>query len=288
MMRLISILFVTSISVSLCAQPTPAALGSLKFSYIKGGTFMMGDFANDGFSPDETPPHFVEIGDFFLSQIEVSNAQYCIFLNEVGNRHEGGDFWLDIYNSECLIEMSDRGYVPKEGFADHPVIRVSWYGARAFSEWVGGRLPTEAEWEYAARNAGLPQQYPYGDRLTRAFANIVGVGSRDQYEMTAPVRHFPPSRLGLYAMAGNVWEWCADWYAADYYESSPEINPMGPSTGEFRVMRGGSWNHSRWNCRAITRGRDLPKQHAIDVGFRVVIPAVSEKKVRQFQINKKP
>jgi len=248
----------------------------------------MGDFANDGFSPDESPPHFVEVKDFFLSQIEISNAQYCIFLNEIGNRHEGGDFWLDIYNLECLIEMSKRGFIPKEGYENHPVVRVSWFGARAYAEWVGGRLPTEAEWEYAARNAGLPQQYAYGDRLTRAFANIVGVGSRDQFDGTAPVRHFPPSRLGLYAMAGNVWEWCMDWYEPDYYGSSPEISPQGPEQGEFRVMRGGSWNHSRWNCRAVTRGRDLPQKHANDVGFRVVIPAVTKKKVRQFQINKKP
>ncbi len=280
---IICLLFHTTPSYS---QSSVSVLGSVEFSFINGGTFLMGDFAGDGFSPDESPSHFVEIYDFFLSQTEVTNLQYCIFLNELGNRHEGGCYWVDIGHPDCKIEIVNGKYTPLAQFSKVPVVRVSWYGARAFAEWAGGRLPFEAEWEYAARDMGLPQQYPFGQRLHHGQANFVGRGSIDVFEGVAAVSSFRPSRLALFDMAGNVWEWCMDWYDLNYYKDSPEIMPYGPENGNYKVIRGGSWNHSRWNCRAITRGRERPENTSSDVGFRIVIPAQSTDKIRQFYLKK--
>jgi len=162
--------------------------------------------------------------------------------------------------------------VPKTGFEDHPVLEVSWYGARAFSGWVGGRLPTEAEWEYAARAGGQNLKYPNGDTLTHDDANFSGTGGRDQWTETSPVGSFAPNPLGLYDMAGNVWEWCADWFDAEYYGTfnSTARNPKGPDSGTQRVLRGGSWNVNPYYLRCANRSWNVPTSRLNYDGFRCV------------------
>lgn len=128
--------------------------------FVKGGTFQMGDTFGHG-SYDEKPVHTMTISDFYIDKYEVTNAQFCKFLNEKGNQKEGGALWLDIKSESCLIEKQGERYVPKSGYENHPVIMVTWYGAKAYCQWAGGRLPTEAEWEYAAKGGRKSQGYQY-------------------------------------------------------------------------------------------------------------------------------
>ena len=272
----------SSFAIRASAQLPLKALSEMSFCYIPAGSFIMGDFSNEGFSPDELPAHHVALSAYYLSTYEITNAQYCLFLNAVGNKFENGSFWIDLSKQGCLIETGKNGYQPIQGFNQHPVVCVSWYGARAYAEWMGGRLPTEAEWEYAARSGGLPRQYSHGDRLNHNNANFVGIGAMDNFERSSPVGAFKATDLGLYDMVGNVWEWCSDWYRDDYYSQSAAHDPEGPILGEQKVMRGGSWSHSRWNCRAITRGRIKSNQTGEDIGFRVVMPV--RKSARQTRI----
>ena len=172
-----------------------------------------------------------------------------------------------------MIEERAGRFQPKSGFEDHPVLEVSWYGARAFSGWVGGRLPTEAEWEYAARAGGQRLKYPNGDTLTHDNANFSGTGGQDQWTETSPVGSFPPNPLGLYDMAGNVWEWCADWFDAEYYQTlknSTARNPKGPGSGTARVVRGGSWFNSEFDLRVAIRFWSYPDDGSFNLGFRCV------------------
>jgi len=252
----------------------PIDLGStnlgVEFVFVEGGTFQMGDLWDVSFSKDEQPIHTVKISPIWMSKFEVTNAQFCVFLNERGNAVEGGMPWIDLQDEDCLIMRRGRRFSPKRGYWYHPVVEVTWYGARAFAEWLGCRLPTEAEWEYAARSGGRNVMYPNGGMLDRGDANFAGVGGKDSWKWTSPVGSFPPNLLGLFDMAGNVWERCWDWYTEDYYSRSPDTDPQGPTTGAHRIMRGGSWNYSRLNCRTTIRGMNAPDDAVGDIGFRIV------------------
>jgi len=199
---------------------------------------------------DEQPVHDVTLDAFWIDRTEATNAQYAAFLNDQGNQTEGGVTWLDIEDEDCLIEQSGGEFQPKSGYADYPVIEVSWYGAATYCEWAGARLLTEAEWEYAARG---PEGYiyPWGNEdPTCDLAQYWGCSER-----TAPVGSFPDgaSWCGALDMAGNVWEWVADWYDSEHYERSSSSNPTGPSSGENGVLRGGSWDHYPGNLRSANR-----------------------------------
>jgi serine/threonine-protein kinase len=235
--------------------------------YVPAGEFPMG--TADGFS-DELPVHTVYVDGFWIDQTEITNEQFAAFLNEKGNQEEGGARWLNINSEDCLIEQVGGKYQPKSGYVKHPVIGVTWYGAARYCEWAGARLPTEAEWEYAARGPE-GRVFPWGNEFDCKLCNSWAEGC-DGYARTSPVGAFPggASWCGALDMLGNVWDWVADWYGADYYATSPSRNPTGPSSGMYRVMRGGSWfayphptNNPRWY-----RNNDLPNLSYGYVGFR--------------------
>jgi formylglycine-generating enzyme required for sulfatase activity len=237
--------------------------------YVPAGEFEMGSTEGDS---DEQPVHDVTLDGFWIDKHEVTNAQFAAFLNEEGNQEEGGVTWLDVEDENCLVEKSGEEFQPKSGYADHPVVKVSWYGARAYAEWVGGRLPTEAEWEYAARGPE-GRIYPWGDdEPTCDLAQYRGCSGD-----TVPVDSLPngASWCGALNMAGNVWEWVADWYDGDYYARSPSENPGGPEYGSVRVVRGGSFYHPGNLVRCAFRNWYSPNHRLINYGFRVVVSPFS-------------
>ena len=238
-------------------------LKGIEMVFVKGGTFQMG--SNNG-SSDEKPVHRVYVDNFYIGKYEVTNAQFCKFLNEKGNQREGGVSWLDIKTQYCKIVKQGGRYVPVSGYENHPVIEVSWYGARAFCKWAGGRLPTEAEWEYAARGGNKSRGYKYsGSNNVDAVAWYVG----NSGGKTHPVGMKQPNELGIYDMSGNVWEWCADWYGGNYYSKSPYENPTGPAAGAYRVRRGGGWDYSARGTRVAYRLYYAPDDSGYSLGFRL-------------------
>ena len=252
-----------------------------EMALIPAGEFQMGDHFNEG-GDDELPVHTVYLDAFLIDKREVPNAQYAKFLNEYGkNTDAAGHTLLDIADSHCLIERVGNIYKPKAGCESHPVIEVSWYGAAAYAQFYGKRLPTEAEWEKAARGRLVGNRYPWGDDISHDDANYLGTGGRDKWDRTSPVGSFPPNGYGLYDVAGNVWEWCSDEYDfLGYYSRSEENNPKGPGTfvkfkndaftnvASRRVLRGGLWDNSPHYLRCANRHNYDPSRTVSYAGFR--------------------
>lgn len=215
---------------------------------IPAGEFEMG--SNDG-EDDEKPVHTVYLDAFYMDKYEVTNALYKKFMDATG--YKAPAYWND-----------KRFNDPQ-----HPVVGVSWKDANEYCKWAGKRLPTEAEWEKAARGGLVGKKYPWGDTLTHNDANYSGKGDKDIWKYTSSVGSFPPNGYGLYDMAGNVYEWCADWYGSNYYASSPKSNPAGQSSGLVRVLRGGSWSHlNDSNLRTAYRNYYDPTYVYNYLGFR--------------------
>ena len=251
---------------------------------IAGGTFQMGDTYHEG-AGDEKPVHGVSVSSFYLSRYEVTNAQFCVFLNEKGNQEEGGTTWLDIESSSCKIEKVGGRYRSKNGFSTHPVVKVSWYGARAYCQWLADktgrpfRLPSEAEWEYAAREKGRKVRFGNGkDIADPAEINFDGSESyKKAYSVagqyrggTVPVNTLTSNGLGLYHMSVNVWEWCEDaWH--DSYAGAPSNGRAWVSGGDpsRRVVRGGSWDNFPYSCRVAYRLRFGASFRSGITGFRL-------------------
>jgi formylglycine-generating enzyme required for sulfatase activity len=232
--------------------------------HVPGGTFQMGgDESNPYVVSDEFPKRTVTLGDFWIDQTETTNAQFAAFLNARGNQTEGGVTWLNLEDQGCQIEQVGGKYRPKSGYADHPVIDVSWYGAEAYCKWAGARLPTEAEWEYAARGS-QDFTYPWGDSFPACELAQFSVCSGQTIAVGSLLDG--ASWCGVHDMAGNVWEWVADWYGD--YAPGAQTNPTGPVTGESKVLRGGSFTDLWHDIRVAYRYGSNPSYRLDSVGFR--------------------
>lgn len=234
---------------------------------VSAGSFTMG---NDGGVANERPAHQVSLDDFWIGRCEVTNEQYAAFLNETVAPDVGT--WLEVSDEDCGVELIGGSYQAKNGLEDYPVVEVSWHGARAYCDHYGYALPTEAQWEYAARGPS-GSEYPWGDVWDAD--RCCNTGNRGPGGKAAPVGSYldGASWCGALDMAGNVWEWCADWYSATYYQVSPGENPPGPDDGVARVYRGGSWLLGDDFCRAARRVSGAPAITWDDGGFRVACGA---------------
>ena len=254
--------------------------GNIEMVLVAGGTFQMG--SNSGHS-DEKPVHSVTVSSFKISKYEITHKQFIEFLNDKGvnangsysDATYGNKEYIDMDDGDCAIGHNGSSFYFKgSSYAstdNTPVIEVTWYGANAFCKWAGGRLPTEAEWEYAARGGNQSQGYTYSGSNT--IGDVAWYGSNSGSK-THPVGTKQPNELGIYDMSGNVFEWCSDWYSSSYYSSSPSTNPQGPSSGSYRVRRGGGWSTGASGCRTAYRGGGSPGLSYISMGFRLVFSVV--------------
>lgn len=279
-----------------------------EFVDAPAGNFSMGDHQGSGYPTDgEIPVHPVQLDGFRMQATTVTNAQFESFIQATGYRttaeqhgvsavfyaafqgrrsdilHQvaGVPWWLAVKGADWRHPNGPGSTI--SGKKDHPVVHVSWHDAMAYCAWAGARLPTEAEWEYAARGGLTGAEYAWGNDLTpegRWNCNIwqgrfpTENTAEDGYLTTAQVESYQPNGYGLWQMAGNVWEWCADWFDADYYSHSGLLNPQGAQSGERRVMRGGSYLCHDSYCnryRVSARNSNTPDSTSGNIGFRCVI-----------------
>ena len=255
----------------------------IELVYVKGDTFQMG--SNDIYaSKDEQPIHRVILDDFYLSKYEITNRQYCAFLNdnEVVSKNNYSNY-IKLYKSYCQIEHSNNKFVSKKGKEDYPVIAVTWDGAWEFCRWVGGELPTEARWEYAARGGTKSRNYKYAgsnkiDEVAWYWENSYNAKNKlHNGKGTHPVGQKKSNELGLYDMSGNVSEWCWDWYDGNCYGDRKDItlDPvviLVPGNWPMRVLRGGPWRYNKNSSETTDRGRALPIDYQYWMGFRLCVP----------------
>lgn len=278
----------------------------------------MGNESDYGFAADgEGPIHSVRLDAFYLDATCVTNEQFNAFVNSTGYRTEAEKFgWSFVFAGHlsaaqrarhvaftvaaapwwCRVDGATWRHPEGPGSHikkrwNHPVVQVSWKDATAYARWAGKRLPTEAEWECAARGGRAQQRFPWGDELEPLGKHRMNVWQgrfpdenvlADGHFGPAPAKSYPANGFGLYQMTGNVWEWCWDWFDAGYYRASPPENPTGPQQGERRVMRGGSYlcHHSYCNrYRTDARSGNAPDSATTNLGFRCardVVPTLEK------------
>lgn len=279
----------------------------IKQAIVPAGTFIMGDSSGDRNHGDgEVPLHEVSLDSFEIDVTSVTNDAFAQFVAWTGYRTEaetfgfsavfrlvvhapesdvigpaaGTPWWLGVRGADWTHPGGRGSSI--EGRGDHPVVHVTWNDAQEYCAWAGRRLPTEAEWEYAARGGLNGRKYPWGDAEIDSGgwrANIwQGEFPRhntveDGFLTTAPVRSFQPNAYGLWQSVGNVWEWCSDWFDPHYYRQSPVVNPQGPPRGGTRVLRGGSYLCHISYCnryRNSARSQNTPDSSMGNAGFRTV------------------
>lgn len=216
---------------------------------------------------DEMPKHKIQLSAFALDIHPVTNEQYVRFLEAMDGEKDAQNNDMIKLKDSRIKKVAGR-FVIESGYSKHPVVGISWYGAAAYAKWVGKRLPTEAEWEIAASSL-VEDAFPTGQSIEKGMANFF-------YSDTQPVMSYKPSSLGLYDMAGNVYEWCHDWYGYNYYETSIQepINPQGPVQGVYRVLRGGCWKSLKDDLRVSHRHRNNPFAANSTYGFRCAADVV--------------
>lgn len=290
------------------AAPSPPSAAAARVARglveLPGGRFLMGSDDADGVAADgEGPVREIGLGAFALSPTTVTNAEFASFVKETGHVTEAERFGFS-YVFASFLPAGLRAAAPSvagtpwwravEGacwrapfgpgstFADrqnHPVVHVSWHDAQAYCAWSGTRLPTEAEWEYAARGGLSRRRYPWGDELAPAGRRMLAIWQGDfphsspgSRPGTVPVTAHRPNGFGLYNTVGNVWEWCADWFSAVFHRTGPRDDPAGPPSGSARVMRGGSHLCHASYCnryRVGARSSNTPDSSTGNIGFRV-------------------
>lgn len=292
------------------AERVRAASGSLAdMVRLDGGTFLMGTDSAEGFPADgEGPVREVSLDPFYIDLYPVTNAKFADFVSASGYRTESERLgWSFVFQGHIpaeryaeLVEatvptakwwckVSGANWSHPEGpdssienRENYPVVHVSWNDAQEFCRWAGKRLPTEAEWEYAARG-GLEQKiYPWGNELTPEGRHLCNIWqgtfptldlAEDGYSGPAPVDAFPANGYGLYSVSGNTWEWCGDWFHPAHHVTATRTNPVGPSEGSARVIKGGSYLCHRSYCnryRVAARTSNTPDSATTNMGFRCV------------------
>lgn len=258
--------------------------GNIEMVAIKGGTFEMGNQFEDG-NADENFVHEVKLNDFKLSAYEITNIQYAAFLKAYGSDVvKSGNFAGEpmIFESKngLVKKGNDNSYIwdVQDGKAFNPVVGITWYGAYEFCRFYNYKLPSEAEWEYAARELG--KKIHFGDGKNTANISDIKFNGRSKIinekstegnsdSATVRVGLYAPNSSGLYDMSGNVWEYCQDWYQSNYYLHSRKVEPVGPWLGKYKVIRGGSWYNSAFGIRTTVRSFIDPLKRKEDIGFRV-------------------
>ena len=272
---------------------------------LKGGTFLMGSndktFPSDG----EGPVRPVQVKPFWIDAHVVTNAQFAtfvaatdyvteaekfgwsyVFYNFLPADHpptrgvQAAPWWRQVFGADW--RHPDGPHSSLEEREEHPVVHVSWHDAAAYAAWAGKRLPTEAEWEFAARGGLKQKTYPWGDKLMPKGKHRINIWQGnfpekntkgDGYLGTAPAKSFRPNKYGLYNMTGNVWEWCADWFSPTYHQQDTRDNPRGPRIGTTKVMKGGSYLCHKSYCnryRVSARTSNTPDSSTGHMGFRLV------------------
>jgi formylglycine-generating enzyme required for sulfatase activity len=243
---------------------------------VESGSFYMGkSVVRDSFwdslflgDTGDSPVHYVKLNKFHICRHLITNEQFCKFINDAGNQVDNGKLWLDIHSNDCKIQFMEGKHMPYQGYEQHPVTNVTWYGAKAYSKWSGGRLPSEAEWEFAARGGNMSNGFEYSgsDELNK----IAWYDWKNELIETKAVCLKKENELGIFDMSGNVSEWCNDWYNQKYYSSSPSIDPPGPLNGKYKIVRGGSFSSPKSHCRVFFRMHSNPHNNFNDRGFRIV------------------
>jgi formylglycine-generating enzyme required for sulfatase activity len=272
---------------------------------LDGGEFLMGTDDRYGFPADgEGPVRAVRLRPFRISPVTVTNENFAAFVEATGHvsvaERYGWSFvfggllpddfpptravaatpwWRQVHGADW--RHPEGPHSSTDGRGNHPVVHVAWTDAQAYCAWAGTRLPTEAEWEYAARGGLQQARFPWGDELTPGGEHRCNVWQgtfpshnslADGYLGTAPVDAYPPNGFGLFNVAGNVWEWCADWFHTSYHEHGPRQDPTGPPSGQAKVIRGGSYLCHRSYCnryRVAARSSNTPDSSTGNMGFRV-------------------
>ena len=257
-----------------------AQIDGMTLLYVPEGEFVMGSGPSDpNARDDERPQHSPFLSGYWIDQTEVTNAMFARFLQESGNQSEGGALWLTEDDPDSRLSQTDGQWQIESGYENHPVVEVTWFGANAYCQWAGRELPTEAQWEKAARGTD-GRLYPWGSSFGPELANADNTGDNcdggacDSFTGSSPVGSFPngASPFGALDMAGNVWELTADYYDANYFNSSPTQNPQGAQEGDNRVLKGGSFSSPERVLRGARRGEADPSGSNFNIGFRCALP----------------